>query len=574
MLNPQPLPPGGVVGDENGGRTALNGPGRDGLGQGGARTESAGGGVLNRGLLGAIIVVCLIGLVGGGVALVPQFFASAGSQLKPGVYAWAGLGGDPGGGAGDASRKADLTTFCKKISSSKNNDKESAKSSSLEEHLIAGGFDLQSGAGPSVAVPDNSTSQWGWRLYRAGGKWTSYAICLREPQAFFAPAHALDYITGAGEHFASDAPTVTSEASCPSGENILGGGYYALGGGTAGGQDVTTSLSVSSSYPIVDGSGARWHVSVAQSSHSSSATLAAFAICSGTMQTHLEHTGVTVKAVPSSASHPPFVGSGAASCASGTLLSGGFHVTQGSDDSGLESDVGTNAPGKTLKGDKIAGATFSDWAVTVGGSSTLLKDVTGETWIVCWGANAQPQPTATSATPASATASTTLPTPTTAAVPTATPVGVAQPTPTDTPAAQPTPTPQPTPTNTPTPQCQIVAQGSASNVNVDLSDINLDSSGPATLPNATSHIRYSQVPGGSIFSPVNGSALHDVGEGADFGALDCASLRSFGYGGGTAPYAVGEVFAVQTPGGHYAKVQIVAGPTGAPQVQWVTYSVS
>jgi hypothetical protein len=152
------------------------------------------------------------------------------------------------------------------------------------------------------------------------------------------------------------------------------------------------------------------------------------------------------------------------------------------------------------------------------------------------------------------------------------------PTPTQPPTGRPTPTPtpRPTPTDTPAPQCQVVVQGSANNVNVDLSDINLDGSGPATQPNASSHIRYSQLPaGGSIFSPVNGATLHDVGIGADFGALDCARLRGFSYSGAsTAPYSTGEVFVVKTPGGHYAKVQIAAGVGGPPQVQWVTYGVS
>jgi hypothetical protein len=545
-LNPQPLPPGGADG---------------------THTKSASGGGVNRGLLSAIIVVCLIGLIGGGVALVPQFFLSAGSQLTPGVIAWEGLGGNPGGGAGNGQRGPDVRASCKKTSSG-GNKKEPSKSSGLEEHLIGGGFDAQSGSDPSVAVPDNSASRWDWRLHLAGGRWTSYAICLREPSAFFSSAHALDYISGPVEHFGSDAYQVTSEANCPSGEGILGGGYYALGGGTGGAQSDASSLPVSSSYPIVDGSGARWHVRVDQLSHSSSATLQAFAICSGTMTTHLEHTSMTVTAVESAAGHPPFSGTGVASCASGTLLSGGFEVTQGKDDSGLEVDIETNAPGKSLTGNKATGDTFTDWATTLNGVSHLANatSVTGETWVVCWDVSAQSPATETAqSTPAI------QPTPTTQVGPTATPAGVSQPTPTATPVAQ------PTPTNTPAPQCQVVGRGSASNVNVDLSDINLDGAGPATQPNAVSHIRYSQTPvGGAIFSPVNASTLHDVGIGADYNTLDCARLRGFTdySGASTAPDTPGEVFAVKTAGGHYAKVEIAAMPGGPTQVQWTTYNVS
>ncbi len=157
----------------------------------------------------------------------------------------------------------------------------------------------------------------------------------------------------------------------------------------------------------------------------------------------------------------------------------------------------------------------------------------------------------------------TAPTATAQAVPTAT-TGT---------AAQPTATPraQPTPSNT-TPPCQVFMQGSASNVNVDLSDINLDGSGPATTQNTSSHIRYSQLPS-PIFKPVTVSAIHDVGIGANYGALGCSQLTGFSYGGGTVPFTDAEVFAVKTQGGHYAKVRVskpVGGPP-TPTIQWVTY---
>jgi hypothetical protein len=129
------------------------------------------------------------------------------------------------------------------------------------------------------------------------------------------------------------------------------------------------------------------------------------------------------------------------------------------------------------------------------------------------------------------------------------------------------------PTWTPTSSCQVFKQGSANNVDLRNSDINLDGSGPATSPSTSSHIRNSGDPAlGQRFSPVNGAAIHDLGTTANYGALGCAQLKGLIYGGGSAPYTNGEVFAVKTPGGHYAKVQIVASPgTTTLTVQWTTY---
>jgi hypothetical protein len=528
-------------------------------------------------LLVTIIAVLLLGLIGGGMVLVPQIFLAAGAQLTPGVIAREGLGNAQGGvGAGGTNGPGapDAKTFCGP-GSSPSSGAHSTRSS-LAERLIGGGFDYRSGSDPSVAAPDNSTSQsagqhaanWDWRLQLTDGKATSYAICLREAPTFFSPASVLDYIVGpVAKHFGLEEPEIASEASCPSSSNssksyisstssiaptagdILGGGYV-LGG--------SHPPQVTSSYPIVDGSGARWHVS-ADPLGGNGSTVQAFAICSSTMTTHLEQTAMTMK----STDLVTFFGDGATSCTSGTLLSGGFHVMDGKRDIGLGVDIQTNSPGKSLKVNKTTGDTFTDWAVTLNGTTEgdTAKSVTGDIWVVCWDA-------ATSLTPAAAIDQST-----------ATPVG--QRTATTNPQANPTPVPtntprpQSTPTNTPASQCQTVAQGSANNANIDLSDINLDGAGPATQPSASSHIRYNQTPVGTIFSPVNSSTLYRVGLGADFNALDCAHLRGFGYSGSsTVPYTAGEVFAVKTPGGHYAKVEITATAGGPMQVQWITYSVS
>ncbi len=287
------------------------------------------------------------------------------------------------------------------------------------------------------------------------------------------------------------------------------------------------------------------------------------------MSTHLEHKQLPTATAPQSLSD-------SLACANGTLLSGGYNlkvtlpynsviipITLGVISLRPPIYIANDSPHDEATRTPKDGDFAQRWYVQAH-AGALGATLSGEIWVTCWDAAGSATPTIITGQPTATIAA--QPTATIAAQPTATPA----PQPTD------TPRPQPTPTNTPAPQCQEFMQGSASNVNVDLSDINLDGTGPATLPNASSHIRYSQLPAsGSIFSPVNNAALHDVGIGADYGALDCARLRGFGYSGAsTAPDTVGEVFAVKTPGGHYAKVLISAGVGGPLQVQWVTYSPS
>jgi len=175
------------------------------------------------------------------------------------------------------------------------------------------------------------------------------------------------------------------------------------------------------------------------------------------------------------------------------------------------------------------------------------------------GPDTDPQTAPTATSPAAA------PTASPQAAPTTTTASVVQPTATPNTAAQ--------PSATPSPACQVFKQGSASNINVDLSDINLDTAGPATTPTRSSHIRYSRSPtsGSYVFSPVNGAAISDWGTSASYRALGCAQPTGQSYDSVAVPFANGEVFTVKTPGGHYAKVHITI-VVGAPAtIQWVTY---
>jgi serine/threonine protein kinase len=172
-------------------------------------------------------------------------------------------------------------------------------------------------------------------------------------------------------------------------------------------------------------------------------------------------------------------------------------------------------------------------------------------------------PQATS-TPAIKHERTATPKPTPSPTPTSNPTPTPSPTPTPKPTPSPTPTPKPTPTPTPVP---IISQGTG------------------TLPATKSFnfdLGYEVSSGGDVLwnvqltsrrlNPKGKAKLANMGV-INFNSITAAKLKSLSYS--TTPIssdklATGDVFAVLTNGGNYAKVKVLAYGINL-SIQWVTY---
>ncbi len=156
--------------------------------------------------------------------------------------------------------------------------------------------------------------------------------------------------------------------------------------------------------------------------------------------------------------------------------------------------------------------------------------------------------------------------PTLAPTATDTPTATPSPTPTDTP----TPTPSPTPTPTPVP---VISSGTGTlqgTFSFDFDSGMQTSSGSDVFWNQQTSVVRSMV-------PENGATIVNLGV-VNFNSITKAQLQSYSYSttpidgnnDATNQLVNGDVFAVHTSDGHYAKVKIVTYGYNL-QIQWVTY---
>ncbi len=283
MLNPQPLPPGGNAGISGNlswsgmGDGSVRPQGPSSFGEGGAQTESAGGGAAGRGLLGAIIAVLLIALIGDGLAL--KFKGSfIALSLRPGVIVRT-VGGIPNG----VVRFPDPTDPPKWYGPSEFGACASGHTSGMEEEIVGDGYvhhpddeftvpEVYPGTnqndphGFASVIFDYRTSKTPPIEPTGSAAYTAVATCLRAGDATFAGANALVSVNAVQQ---VTLPTVTPlevvsvGASCPTGDAILGGGYdwAPVGQSNPNTADpLWSAFSVDASYPVLEGSTGTWHV--------------------------------------------------------------------------------------------------------------------------------------------------------------------------------------------------------------------------------------------------------------------------------------------------------------------------
>ena len=498
-LNPQPLPP-GSKGAAEPAPTKVDWAYDDDAPREEVTFQSSGGSSApshgKRGLVGVIIVVCLIGIVAG---LFGVRALNLGKQsvilapLQPGVIQrqqqFQVFSSSSGGGSGHASGLTGIASCAADTSSS---------ADALVERLIGGGYTsnddstdalhIQSLA-PLVSKKGPATWQGTFVSPSTAHHATSIAVCLREPARFFGPAEShfsgpIDITQSpeasvASSSGAGHASTLEATAQCGDGEAILGGGYESSL--SAVGADWITA-----SYPAYESGVGEWRVTL-QHRSSSAISLRAYALCSGLFTTHLEH-----QALPGSPDKfGEQKGSDWMTCASGTLLTGGYNIATPDMIGGIDNDSPLDARSRTpLNGDFV-----QRWYVDPQWLGTRAVGSPGEIWVTCWDAASGPTPTS----------GTSQPTASIVESPTATSARQ----PTNTPAAEPTATAtsQPRPTNTPQPQCIPFASGSGS-MDPNNLVLNVEVSAGVGHDFAHSQVQWNQ---SAALGPINGAQLADLG---------------------------------------------------------------
>ncbi len=517
-LNPQPLPPTNLSPSSGGGKGGRN------------------PGPIGRGVRNTIIVVCLVGivLVGGGFVVESARTGTGGATVtfQPGVVQWQHQF------PVSSTAKEQMTT---------SGSAHCASASSLgvlQERLVGGGYTSDDDHGstllPQISYPSGNDNWNADFVPQTQGHYaTAVAVCLRQPATFFSGLQSFDTVQSSPKLAAADDKhpiAATAVAACPQGESILGGGYMSQHSGSS-------VFSIDASYPVDANGVAGWSVAF----HVEGiriVQLSAYAICSRDLTTHLEHKAIVGIATRKN----PFTRD-SMTCASGTLLTGGYQITAAPSLVGIGNDSPLDDSSRT----PASGAFVHQWYVEAESSGWQAGVSPGELWVTCLDAqnSATPQPTS----PTSPTSQPTSP--------------VVQPT--STPRARPTATPISRPTATPVPACQSILTGGGS-MTVDNSYLNVESATGIghTLTGAQAHWD----PASGTIVPVNGAALADQGTigSTGFSGLTCAQLKSASYTASSVPVADGVVFLVKTPDGRLAKVLIALAPGSlAPALRWETY---
>lgn len=514
-LNPQPLPPTNLT------PSAIGGNG-------------AGSGSLNRGVRNTIIVVCIIGvlLIGGGFVLQSALPGTGGFTVtfQPGVV--------------QRQRQIQVSSTAKEHMTTSGSAQCATGSSlgALEERLVGGGFTADDDHGSVLnsesSYPKGNNDNWfaDFAPQKQGHYATVIAICLREPASFFSSLQSFDTVQSSPSQAAADdkhPPAAVAVAACPSGEAILGGGYSSglFGSGV---------YSIDASYPVDANGIGEWkvafHVTGLQR-----VQLTAYAICSNGLTTHLEH-----KAIAGIGTRKNPYTQDSMTCASGTLLTGGYQITAPPSLVG----VGDNSPLDDKTRTPASGDFVQHWYLEAESSGWQAKVSPGELWVTCLDTPISATPGAT----ASAASTSIL------ARPTNTPI-----------VTRPTSTPRPRATATPTPTCRSIVSGNGT-MNVDNSYLNVDIA--AGIGHTLTGTQAHWDPASGTLVSVNGAAFSDKGTigSSGYSGLTCTQLKSTSYTAHSVPVTSGEVFLVKTPGGHLAKVLITLTPGNpSPTLTWQTY---